>query len=217
MNLHEVATDTFVLLQSAWLVEKARQLIEHLLESTHVIGHRTDPEDYYYLYTRSEALDRLVHAADQMSIHDAFKLHEYTATHTLDAYADAEAAPDRSIVIEEGHVIGFFDVTVRPSEEPTRRIGERDLKPGDLVARSLVADFPEQVRLEETVSLPGDLYLPNLSRIQPCQWVFRWVRRWTLSPNRSAALFWKEAVREAWSFLTKTRRCPCNSNSRLPS
>jgi len=111
--LHEVAGDNFVLLQAGWPVERARRLIERLAP-THVIVHRTEPEDYYYLYTASEALDRLASAYDDASIFDAFNLHEHDATPTYDAYANADLSPDRSVVIEEGLVVGFFDVTVPP-------------------------------------------------------------------------------------------------------
>lgn len=151
MYLREVATETFVLLQAGWPVDKARQLIAGL-KPTHVIVHRTDLQ-YYYLYTASEVLDRLEHKPNQMSLHEALNLHEYMATPTLDAYADAEMAPDRSIVIENGCVIGFFDATVPPPEKPRRRKDELMPAPAGPVPRSLVADFPEQVRLAETVSL----------------------------------------------------------------
>jgi hypothetical protein len=152
MYLHEVTADTFVLLQAGWPVGKARQLIERLT-ATHVIVHRTDPQDYYYLFTKSEALGRLAHAPDQMSIHDAFNLHESAATPTLDAYANAETAPDRTVVLEDGHVIGFFDAIVPPPARTKRGPVTRGPEPGGPVPRSLVADFPEQVHLEETVSL----------------------------------------------------------------
>ncbi len=154
MYLHEVASNAFVLLQAGWPVGKARQLIGRL-EPTHVIVYRTDPRDYYHLYTKSEALGRLAGAPDQISLYYAFNLHEYTATPTLDAYANAETAPDRSVVIEDGLVIGFFDVTVPPpaSESFKRGMDARDHEPAEPVPRSLVADFPEQVRLAETVSL----------------------------------------------------------------
>ena len=148
MYLHEVVRDTFVLLPAGWPAGKARQLVEHL-EPTHVIVHRTEPEDYYYLYTESEVLDRLADAPGQMSIYDVFDLHEYRPTPILGAYANAETAPDHSVVLEEGRVIGFRDVTL-PLARGIPHVGAEPSAP---VRRSLVADFPEQVPLEETVSL----------------------------------------------------------------
>jgi hypothetical protein len=58
MYLGEVCSDSFVLLRADWPVDTAYQLIERL-DPTHVIVHRTVPEEYYYLYPQSEALDLL--------------------------------------------------------------------------------------------------------------------------------------------------------------
>ena len=162
MYLREFVMDTFVMLQADWPADKAYKLIEGL-DPTHVIVHRIEPEnDYYYLYTKSEALNRLMHANDQMPILEAFDLHEYTATPALDAYANARTTSDRAfVVVEEGRVIGFLDVNFLPKKGPqsdTRGIDKRGLKPGAPVARSLVADFPEQVPYKSTVSLLVSLY-----------------------------------------------------------
>ncbi|MBM4431623.1 MAG: CHAT domain-containing protein [Chloroflexi bacterium] len=153
MYLHEVAMDTFVVLQADWPAGKARHLIESL-NPTHVIVHRTDgPRHLYYLFTRSLALGRLAAYHDHVPVREALDLHEHTSTPVADAYARAEGAPDRAVVIEEGRVVGFFDAAVAP-RGPTRRdlhLPERgSVEP---VPRSLVVDFPEQVRLAETVSL----------------------------------------------------------------
>ena len=58
MYLHEVASDSYVLLQANWTVSKARDLIEHL-NPTHVIVHRAEPTDFYYLYSKLEAIGQL--------------------------------------------------------------------------------------------------------------------------------------------------------------
>jgi len=150
--LHEVATDTFVLVQADWSVDKARQLIE-ALNPTHVIVHRFESKDeeYYYLYTKLNVCDFLRSAPKQEPIRIALDLHEGKATPTLDAYTNAEMVPDRSVVVENGRVIGFFDATVRPSRSSkVRRDISRQISP---VQRSLITNFPEQVRLKETVSL----------------------------------------------------------------
>jgi hypothetical protein len=53
MNLQQVAMTSFVLLQATWPVENSRQLIERLKPS-HVIVHRYDPQDAYYLFSFQE-------------------------------------------------------------------------------------------------------------------------------------------------------------------
>ena len=153
MYLHEVASDSYVLLQAKWAVGKARELIGRL-DPTHVIVHRSEPTDFYYLYTKSEAIGRLANHDAQTTLFDAFNLHESTATPTSDAFAAADEVPDRAVVMEEGRVVGFFDATVPPTERGTKR-GGGERGPGGVrpVPRSLVTQFPDQVRLAEIVSL----------------------------------------------------------------
>jgi len=153
MYLHEVASDSYMLLQAKWAVSKARELIGRL-DSTHVIVHRSELTDFYYLYTKSEAIGRLANHDAQATLFDAFNLHEYTATPPSDAFAAADEVPDRAVVMEEGRVVGFFDATVPPTERGTRR-GDGQTSYGGVqpVPRSLVTQFPDQVHLAEIVSL----------------------------------------------------------------
>jgi hypothetical protein len=157
MYLHEVASDSYVLLQSKWAVGKARELVERL-NPTDVIVHRSELTDFYYLYTKSEAIGRLVNHDAQTTLFDAFNLHESTATPTRDAFAAADEVPDRAVVMEEGRVVGFFDATVPLTERGTKR-GGGERGPGEVrpVPRSLVTQFTDQVRLAEIVSLPVSL------------------------------------------------------------
>jgi hypothetical protein len=172
MYLHQITMDTFVLLQATWPAGKAHQLVQRL-EPTHVIVQRPDSADEYYLFTRRAALALLGRAGDETSVQDAFNLYRSPVTPTLDAYADAGAAPDRCVVVEEGRIIGFFDVDVPPEQWSRKRGGpvvtDKSLfKPGvgsayeqvesylehaEPVPHSLVTDFPEQVPLNQTVSL----------------------------------------------------------------
>src|SRR5512135_257113 len=153
MYLHEVASDSYVLLHARGAVGKARELIG-CLDPTHVIVHRSEPTDSYYLYTKSEAIGRLVHHDAQRTLFDAFNLNESTATPTSDAFAAADEVPDRAVVMEEGRVVGFFDATVPPTEKGTKRgggeYGPARVRP---VPRSLVTQFPDQTPLAEIVSL----------------------------------------------------------------
>jgi hypothetical protein len=68
MDVAQVVEMTFVLLQAEWDVEKSRQLVEQV-KSTHVIVHRSDPQHYYHLYARQEALDRLAGAPSRATVH----------------------------------------------------------------------------------------------------------------------------------------------------
>ncbi|UCE26581.1 MAG: CHAT domain-containing protein, partial [Candidatus Coatesbacteria bacterium] len=113
---------------------------------------------------------------------DAFDLHESGATPVVDEYADTSTVPDRCVVVEKSRVVGFVDETelrvafrdgILPEPSPVfptrkrRRVtrGVRgEPKEAELPeaeppeaeppeSRSLVADFPAEVPLEETASL----------------------------------------------------------------
>lgn len=155
MYLRQVVMEAFVLVQASWTAAKVRQMIARL-EPTHVIVHRTVAQDYYYLYTQQELLERLAQSPDLTPIEIALELHEHMAAPAVDAYADADTAPDRCIVVDDGQVVGFFDANVRPSVDSLERKrggGLEAREPAGPVARSLVADLPERARLGETVSL----------------------------------------------------------------
>jgi hypothetical protein len=154
MYAHEVASDSFVLLQAGWTVGKARELLERL-NSSHVIVHRIEPTDYYYLFTRLKALAQLAIHNTQTALFEAFDLHEHTSTPVADAFAEAGVVPDKTVVTNQGRVVGFFDATVPPTEAV--RGGQRNGGHGSggvrPTARSLVTQFPDRFRLAETVSL----------------------------------------------------------------
>src|SRR6266478_6622912 len=108
MDLQKVAMTEFVLLQASWPVEKSRQLIEKLNPS-HVIVHRSEAHNDYYLLTAQEALKLLANANNASSVSEALHLAERSATPALEGSTDAESAPDQCIVLEDGRLAGFFD------------------------------------------------------------------------------------------------------------
>ena len=151
LELEQVAETTFVLLQAEWPVSKGHELVE-ALKPTHVIVHRIDPQEYYYLYSSQEALDRMNHVADALPIYEAFNLHETDATPLVEAHVNAKNAPNRCIVQKDGQLIGFFDVTVPPVfTRGTRNPGKAE--PTEVADRSVNAKFPEEVELDEVTSL----------------------------------------------------------------
>src|SRR5438876_10069823 len=101
MDLQQVAMTEFVLLQASWPVEKSRQLIERLNPS-HVIVHRSEAHNDYYLLTVEEALNLLTNANNASSVAEALHLEERPAVPALEGSTDAESAPDRCIVLEDG-------------------------------------------------------------------------------------------------------------------
>jgi hypothetical protein len=151
MDLQQIAQTTFVLLEATWPVSRGRELVE-ALNPTHVIVHRHDPQQYYYLYTREEALGLFHLSVDTYPIQQAFHLHKFDATPLLEAHSNAEDAPDRCIIHEGGKLIGFFDATVPPAIRSRRR-GLGEPEPAEVVDRSVIAEFPDRVELGVVTSL----------------------------------------------------------------
>jgi hypothetical protein len=152
MYLHQMATDSFALIQADWTLDKARQLVQ-ALDPTHVIVRRTeDQETYFYLYTKDEALGFL-NNDDRWTVLMAANLHEYTASPTAGPYADATTVPPRTVVVEDGMAVGLIDPNIPSTQRRGLRRGEGGGAPGQPRPRSLEAEFPEQVALDDTVSL----------------------------------------------------------------
>lgn len=150
LELAQVTETTFILLQADWSIARGRELIE-ALKPTHVIIHR-EREDSFYLYTIEMALTHMKGIANATPIHIAFNLHEIDATPLLEAHSNAEDAPDLCIVHEGGQLIGFFDATVPPVTR-SRRGPIEQLKQTEVANRSVIAEFPEQIELDEVTSL----------------------------------------------------------------
>ncbi len=169
IDLQDITLTNFVLLQAEWPATKGYEFVE-ALKTPHVIVHRSDPDDYYYLFSRQEVLHLLSQSPGASSIRTALDLHESGATPVLEGTSNAESAPERCIVLVDGRLIGFVDVSIPPSLGTKRGVGNSTgTENGTAVAvepvqRSLVAEFPQQVGLEETVSL-----LVSLSAITPTE------------------------------------------------
>jgi hypothetical protein len=157
LYLHEITYDSFVVLEANWPVDQARQIVRDMTDITHVIVHRVEGEkEYYYLYSREEAQARLDGAADTVTIRLALGLHEYGATAVSDAYTDAEAAPDRVVVLDGNDLVGFYDVSVPPSaysRDAKRGDGNETTETAEPVTRFLLTDFPQKVPQGQKASL----------------------------------------------------------------
>jgi hypothetical protein len=118
-----------------------------------LLGYNPIPTFGSYSPQIPEALDRLEHVAPALSIEVAFDLYHALAIPWVEIHSDAERAPDQCIVHDQGRLVGFFDASVPPSIIRTHR-GEAG-KPGpeEVASRALVAEFSEQVELDEVNSL----------------------------------------------------------------
>ena len=154
MNLQQVAMTTFVLLQATWLSDNSRELIERL-QPSHVVIHRREPQEAYYLFSMQRATNLLAQAPSTSSIEHILRLDEQTPTPTLMGETDAEQAPDRCVILLDDRLIGFFDASVPPQLWSARRGGDTEsgMTTPNLHLRSLVAEVPEMVQIQERFSL----------------------------------------------------------------
>ena len=151
MDLQSIVMTTFVLLQAEWSVDKGRELV-NMVNSTHIIVHRSSPQESYYLYTSQEVLDRLKQAASTTSVQVALDLNGTPPTPLVDIYSEAENLPYQFIMHEDGRLVGFFDASVPPSTGSNKGGWDRS-EAGVLISQSLIAEFPRQVELSELTSL----------------------------------------------------------------
>ncbi|RKZ93488.1 MAG: hypothetical protein DRR19_00930 [Candidatus Parabeggiatoa sp. nov. 1] len=156
VQMHKITRDSFLLMYSDWKVNQAEQFLERLkpLEPSHVIVQQIDTPSYYHLFKLEEEFEfkPLLSAHPEQTLQNVLKLDETTATPVLDAYENANKAPDLCIVTDKGHLIGFYDATM---PLPQRQKHGDTTSPDEFITRSLVANFPKQVALapNETVSL----------------------------------------------------------------
>jgi hypothetical protein len=154
MNLQQVAMTSFVLLQARWSVENSRQLIEQL-QPSHVIVQCPTPQAEYYLFSAQEVLVLFARSSNSSFVLEALHLEEHNATPGVEGDTDAEQVPDQCIVLEDGRLVGFFDVTVPPQWIISSRSEGEHLPSGEssLALRSVVAEFPKQVQVQTAFSL----------------------------------------------------------------
>lgn len=158
MNLGESLQTTFVLLEAAWPADQSRMLVRDLPETsvTHVIVHRGDPgagAEYYYLFTRKQALNLLSIGG---TAGEAFDLRDENATSVIDAAVSLGNAPERTVVIKGGQLAGFVDkdhLILGGLDRGIMAAPALNGGTGAEVRRSLIADMPESVALNDTVSL----------------------------------------------------------------
>jgi hypothetical protein len=114
LKLLDLMDETFVLLPALWSVERALRFLDgHTW--THIVIRRELPErTYHYLFPRREVRDACADADPDATLTAVFKLHEYTSTEERDPGSEADTAPDRVVLLEDGAVVGFFDATRLP-------------------------------------------------------------------------------------------------------
>ncbi|SLK00920.1 CHAT domain-containing protein [Arthrobacter sp. P2b] len=154
MNLESIASTDFVLLQADWPVDQARDLVEALLPARVIVQRREGNEEYFYLRSRDETL-ALLQPSTGVSVREAMGLHEGGAVPAIDALSSADKAPDYCVLLVANQVVGYFDVDEHvPSRTRGGTIpGTTTATPEEPSERSIEAEFPNTIRLNEMASL----------------------------------------------------------------
>lgn len=153
MQLREIAMTNFVLLQDTWTTANCLVLMNHL-KSSHAIIQKEGMPDQYYLFKSAYLSQLLAAASHTASLAEALDTIVCTAIPALESDSEAEDVPDQCIVLEAGHPVGFFDVSIPPDRE-TFRSGHRTGGNArtESMPPSLIIDVPEKVPLERAVSV----------------------------------------------------------------
>jgi hypothetical protein len=157
MNLTQQLQTTFVLLEADWPADQSRKLVRDFPEraATHVIVHQGDPgagAETYYLFTRKQALDLLSLGG---TVGAALDLPNTDAAASLDVSVSRGDAPARAVVFAGGSVAGYIDEEFETLGGPTRggALAANGGEGAATVQRSLVADMPESVALNDIATL----------------------------------------------------------------
>jgi hypothetical protein len=150
--LHKIASSQFLLLHAEQPADEVRQLLTQL-RSNHVVIRRREGSPRYFLCEIRELRELLGRAAGDQLLLDLLGAIKDKAVDVVDADSDAETSPDRCVVIEAGHIIGFYDASVPPAMMTRRGNGSAWEESAPPVARAVQADFPGNVPQGRTVSL----------------------------------------------------------------
>ncbi len=91
------------------------------LNPSHVIVHRRESQESYYLFSAQQALDVLAHACSETSLLKALHLNERVSTPALEGEMDPEQAPDQCVILEESHLVGILYPSLRVKQKEERR------------------------------------------------------------------------------------------------
>lgn len=154
MEIREIASTNFVLLQDTWTTANCLELINYLKPS-HAIVCRDDTMDQYYLFEASYLSQLLINASGTIYLYELLSAIACIAIPAVESDAEAEDAPDQCIILEDGSPVGFSDASIPPDLE-TLRSGHRTNGGGtssEVVLPSLIVDVPEKIPLGKVVSV----------------------------------------------------------------
>ena len=147
MYLHELAMDTFVLVHADWTVAQARPLLNRPGITHVIIVRRESGQTYYYLLQKDTARFILgKERNEEATLQQVFRL-QGRESQGADAYTDHTNVTAGVVVLDDGHIVGFYDPALPTSKSPWRGAAQPLAAAAAPVSRALVADFPDRVQL----------------------------------------------------------------------
>jgi len=159
LQLADVVSYQFALVPGDRSARQGRELIGALDPSRVIVRSVETGHAVYHLLSAFEALD-LFTAAGDATVRDTLAAAGVSPVPALDASTRADDAPDRCVVLDEGELIGFFDVDL-DVPDIQRGHGPEGLEP-ELAPRLLTAKMEREVEVGRTVSLFLSLATPEL-------------------------------------------------------
>lgn len=162
IQLYQIAGQDFVLFPAEQPSGQAADVVRRLMPAYVVVRRMALGEARYHLYPAAEFLNPLTRAPGGQTLTEALGLNALPGVPALDAYQNADQAPDRCVVVDGGRVVGVHAVEHRAAIGFTRTEAGRGQEGGPArpaVTLRLQADFVGTLALGQTASL-----LVSLSR-----------------------------------------------------
>lgn len=158
MLLYEVMSDDFIVVPEGSGGERLKAFYRGL-KPAYVIF---PSKEGYYLLSSLEVEELLTAPAGPQTLGKTLE-DRFVLSPTMNAFVNADDAPDRCVVTDEDEVIGFFDATQGAVLNIKRGAHPESAEYEIAEPYRLCADFPEKIGLGDTVSL-----LVSISRNALC-------------------------------------------------
>jgi hypothetical protein len=169
MEIGDVANllqTSFVVLEASWPSDQGRRLVLDLAPTHVIIRSGTPQVPLHFLFQTDKFLAGLESGGSEIAL--ALALKDSDAVPLVAATENADRAPPRCIVHEDGIIVGVFDadtsVTEAESADPARRGAAKEEAPANepaMATRELLTGFPKEVELGVSTSLTVSITAPS--------------------------------------------------------
>lgn len=166
MELQAITERNFLYLPADMPLKHARPLLE-ISSASRCIIERGFRASMYYLFPTGVLRYLLKGQPDEATLLQALNLHEKETSPIADSALAADRAPDVCVVLDEGVLIGYYDVNELPPTasqfrgEELQRSAKESPAGEAALERFLAAEFPDVLALGESATL--EVYLTSFA------------------------------------------------------